>query len=76
MTIVINVHREGYGRDQIESTMTVGEMIEALSEFDPDTPIMVGNDPMRYGWYTYGSISFEDICEVEDEEEDMEDEEE
>lgn len=70
MTIVINANREGYGRDQIENTMTVGELIEALSDFDPDTPIMIGNDPQSYGWwYTYGSITHNDIYEVEDEEE-------
>ena len=69
MTIVINANREGYGRDQIENTMTVGELIEALSDFDPDTPIMIGNDPQSYGWYTYGSITYDDINEVEDEEE-------
>jgi len=31
---------------------------------------MIGNDPQSYGWwYTYGSITYDDINEVEDEEE-------
>lgn len=30
--------REGYGIDQIRKTLTVGELIELLSEFDEDTP--------------------------------------
>ena len=43
--------------------MTVGELIDALSDFDPETPIMVGNDRRSYGWYTYGSITMRDIEE-------------
>lgn len=71
MAIIINANREGYGTDQIDETMTVGELIEALREFDPETPIMVGNDRQSYGWYTYGSITMRDIEEKEgDDEED------
>jgi hypothetical protein len=69
MTVIINANREGYGTDQIRNTMTVGELIDALGDFDPDAKIMVGNDPQSYGWYTYGSITMADLSEYEEEEE-------
>ena len=77
MKLVINVVREGYGTDQVRETMTVGELIEALQEYDEDAPVYLGNDSRSYGWYTYGGITWDKLCEVEeeDEEEDEEDEE-
>ena len=70
MAIIINANREGYGIDQIRRTLTVGELIEILSQYDEETPVMIGNDPQRNGgWYTYGSINPEDISEDEEEEE-------
>lgn len=44
---------EGYGIDQIRKTMTVGELIELLSEFDEDTPVYLSFD----NGYTYGGIT-------------------
>ena len=72
MAIIINANREGYGIDQIRNTMTVGELIDALSDFDEDTPVYIGNDRQSYGWYTYGGITMRDIEETdgEDEEDD------
>lgn len=70
MAIIINANREGYGTDQIRNTMTVGELIDALSEYDAETPIYIGNDRRSYGWYTYGGITMQDIEETEDEEDD------
>ena len=70
MAIIINARREGYGTDQIERTLTVGELVEILSGYDPDAPVMVGNDPQSYGWYTYGGIRSYDISEHENEDED------
>lgn len=64
--IIINTNRQGYGTDQIDRTMTVGELIEFLSDYDPETPVYVGNDRTDYGWYTYGGISFDDINELPD----------
>lgn len=61
MAIIINANREGYGTDQIRNTMTVGELIDALSEFDEETPVYIGNDRTSYGWYTYGGITMQDI---------------
>ena len=72
MAIIINANREGYGIDQIRNTMTVGELIDALSDFDEDTTVYIGNDRQSYGWYTYGGITMRDIEETdgEDEEDD------
>lgn len=69
MSIIINANREGYGTDQIRRTMTVGELIETLSQYDEDSPVYIGNDRQSYGWYTYGGIRENDI-EERDEEED------
>jgi len=64
--LTIDGRREGYAPNQIDGTMTVGELIEYLSMYDEDTPVMINNDD----GYTYGSItssSFRDE-EVEDDE--------
>ena len=70
--IVINAKREGYGIDQVGKTMTVGDLIDWLQQYDEDTPVFIWNDSRDYGWYTYGSIKEYDICEVEGEENDDE----
>ena len=49
--------------------MTVGELIEALEQYDADTPVYIGNDRKDYGWYTYGGLQTWDIEEREEEEE-------
>lgn len=64
--IIINAKRDGYSTDQINRTMTVGDLIAMLEDYDEDTPVYIGNDPQDYGWYTYGSIRECDICEMED----------
>ena len=51
--LMIEGRREGYGPDQLRRTMTVGELIEYLEQFDEDTPIILNND----NGYTYGSIT-------------------
>ena len=59
MKLFIEGRREGYAPSQIDRTMTVGELIEKLSEYDEDTLVYLNND----NGYTYGSItysSFED----------------
>jgi len=50
--LVFEAPREGYGIDQIDSPMTVGELIDFLSDFDPDTLFVLSHD----NGYTYGSI--------------------
>ena len=70
MAVIINARREGYGTDQIRRTMTVGELISVLEQFDEETPVYIGNDRKDYGWYTYGGINEWDVSETEDDEED------
>ena len=72
MAVIINARREGYGTDQIRRTMTVGELISVLEQFDEETPVYIGNDRKDYGWYTYGGINEWDVSETEDNEEDEE----
>jgi len=37
--LIYNTFREGYSIDQIRRTMTVGELISFLSDFDEDASI-------------------------------------
>ena len=58
-SLYINAEREGYGIDQIRNTMTVGELICYLEQFDEDTPVYLKHDR----GYTFGGITcgcFED----------------
>lgn len=64
--IYLEAGRDGYGISQILETMTVGELINYLSQFDENAPIYLSHD----GGYTYGAITqrrFEEEW-VEDEE--------
>ena len=72
--LILNTTREGYGTDQIRRTMTAGELVEFLSDFDEDMPVYLSFD----NGYTYGGIremNFEEDYDDEDEE-DEEDEDE
>ena len=66
----LNTKIEGYSVDQCNNTMTVGELMSYLSDYDEDTPIYFKNDK----GYTYGSLRCWDIEEddIEEEEEDCE----
>ena len=59
--LFIEGKRNGYGIDQCGETLTVGELIELLQDYDEDTPIYLRND----GGYTYGSITERDIESTE-----------
>ena len=61
MNVVINAVREGYSIDQIYNTMTAGELVDVFSEFDPDTPVYLGHDLQRSGFYTFGGITYDRI---------------
>ncbi|RKI66954.1 hypothetical protein D7V91_11440 [bacterium 1xD42-67] len=61
--IYIDTKREGYGPDQCKRTMTVGELIAFLSDFDEDRPVYLCND----NGYTYGSITDRDIRDPDEE---------
>lgn len=69
--IIIDTVREGYGIDQIRSTMTVGELISFLSDYNEDVPVYLSFD----NGYTYGGINERSIeAEYYDEDEEDEDE--
>ena len=67
MKLYINANRTGYSPCQIQHTMTVGELIAALEEFDEDTPVFL----KHARGYTYGGISWNDIEEEYSEDEDL-----
>lgn len=67
--LLLQTLREGYGIDQIRRTMTVGELIEFMGNYDEDTPVYLSFD----NGYTYGGITedqFEEDCEEDNDEED------
>lgn len=70
--LIMEANRTGYAPDQIYSTMTVGELIAFLSDFDDDMPIYTSQD----NGYTYGGIGYENFREEETEEDEEEEEEE
>lgn len=51
--LIYSTFREGYGTDQIRKTMTVGELIAFLEDYDEDAPIYLSFD----NGYTYGGIT-------------------
>ena len=57
--LILNTFREGYALDQIKRTMTVGELISFLEDYDEDRPVYLAFD----NHYTFGGITasqFED----------------
>ena len=66
MKLIIEARREGYAIDQIARTMTVGDLISMLEQYDEDTPVYLGHDPQSYGFYTYGGITRDDFNEKEE----------
>ena len=54
MKLFIDGRRDGYEPNQCYGTITVGEMIEILSEYDEDMKVYLKND----NGYTYGSIDY------------------
>ena len=69
-SLILYTEREGYAVDQCSKTMTVGELIEVLSQYDENTKVYFCND---HG-YTYGSVT-EDCIDEDEYEEEEEDEE-
>ena len=69
--LILNTKRQGYGTDQCGETLTVGELIELLQDYDEDMKVYFGNDYRGSYWYTYGSITEDDFyLEAEDNKED------
>lgn len=61
--LFIQGRRDGYSPDQCGKTMTVGELIAQLEDYDEDAKVYLSND----NGYTYGRISRNSFEEVEDE---------
>lgn len=71
--VFIEGRRNGYGPEQCGRTMTVGELIAYLEDFDEDAKVFLKND----NGYTYGSITSSSFAEEETEDdENREDDEE
>lgn len=71
-TLIIEARRTAYSPKDIRRTMTVGELIRYLEDYNEDTPIILSHD----NGYTYGEINQYDIREDEydDDEEDEDNE--
>ena len=70
MKLFIEGRRNGYNPSQCGRTMTVGDLIAYLEQFDEDAEIFLKND----NGYTYGSIDEMSFEEEYDDEEGDEDE--
>ena len=57
--ILIEARREGYSVSQVGFTMTAGELISVLQDYNEDTPIYLSHD----NGYTYGRICGEMITD-------------
>ena len=42
--VYIDSRRDGYSPSQCHDTMTVGELIDILSQYDEDQPVYIRND--------------------------------
>lgn len=63
--LIYETFREGYGINQIKNTMTAGELIRFLEDFNEDTPVYLSFD----NGYTYGGITERRFEEREEEDE-------
>lgn len=62
MKLFIEGRRDGYSPEQCSETLTVGQMIEILSQYDEDMEIYLRNDR----GFTYGSIDEYSFSEDEE----------
>lgn len=58
----LEAHRSGYNINQIDSTMTAGELAEFFQEFPEDMPVYLSHDE----GYTFGGIHEYDFEEWDD----------
>lgn len=63
--LVIEANRTAYSPSQVKQTMTVGELIELLSEYNEYMPVVLSHD----NGYTYGGIMLYDFYTKEVDEE-------
>ena len=64
MKLLYNTSRDAYDLEDVRRTMTVGELIAHLQDYDPDTPVYLGFD----NGYTYGSVQMDSVTEGEEDE--------
>ena len=60
--LYINANKNGYVPSECGGTLTVGELIELLEDYEEDRQVYLRFD----NGYTYGSISHYDVVEAED----------
>jgi len=60
--VFINANNNGYEPSQCGRTLTVGELIELLTDYDEDRPVYLRFD----NGYTYGSLTEDDVIEEEE----------
>ena len=65
--LICSTFREGYGIDQIRRTMTAGELINFLAQYDEDTSVYLSFD----NGYTYGGITVDYEAFIADNTEDI-----
>lgn len=63
--LVIETSRTAYSPSQVKQTMTVGELIELLEDYDENMPVVLSHD----NGYTYGGITQYDFYTKEVDEE-------
>lgn len=51
--ILLETRRDAYTPNECGATLTVGELIEILNDFDEETPVFFSND----NGYTFGAIT-------------------
>lgn len=59
--VFINTTRSGYTPSQCEATLTVGELMEILAEFNEEQPVYLRNDD----GYTYGHITERAVTDID-----------
>ena len=69
MRLYIEGRRNGYSPEQCGRTMTVGDLIAYLEQFDESAEIFLNND----NGYTFGSITESSFEESWEDEEDLRD---
>ena len=68
MKLLLETERTGYTPYQVGRTLTTGELINMLEQYDEDTPIYYSNDD----GYTYGAITWDSLREYEEDDEEDE----
>lgn len=66
--LLLEASRDAYSPENLR-TMTVGELMKFLEDFDEEMPVVLSHD----GGYTYGGIKETSFFEASDEMEDDED---